>query len=60
MFFCAGGPMRLMLNSSIGSPKPLADWLNVLPATVTSPEIRPMGRRIAAMAERSNSEKVCA
>ncbi len=58
MFFCAFGPTRLRLNSSIGSPKPLADCLNVLPATVTSPEIRPIGTRIAAMAERSNSVKV--
>ena len=49
-----------MSNSSIGSPNPLADWLTVLPATVTSPEIRPMGRMIAAMAERSSREKVCA
>ena len=60
MFFCAFGPRMLRLNSSIGSPNPLADWLKVLPATVTSPETRPMGRRIAAIAERSNSEKVCA
>ncbi len=60
MFFCACGPMTLISNSSIGSPKPLADWLYVLPATVTSPEMRPIGTRIAAMAARSNSANVCA
>ena len=61
MFFCAFGPMRLRLNSSIGSPKPLADCLAVVPAGVTtSPEMRPIGRMIAAMAERSPRAKVCA
>ena len=49
-----------MLNSSIGSPNPLADWLKVVPGRVTSPEIRPIGRMIAAIAERSNREKTCA
>ena len=60
MFFCAFGPMRFRLNSSIGSPKPLADWLAVFPATVTSPDIRPIGKMIAAIAERSHRVKVCA
>ena len=50
----------LTSNSIIGSPYPLVDWLDVLPSTVTSPEIRPMGRMIAAIAERSSSVKVCA
>jgi hypothetical protein len=31
-----------------------------LPAATTSPETRPIGAMIAAMAERSNSAKVCA
>ena len=42
------------------APLPLADWLAVLPATVTSPEMRPIGTRRAAIAERSNSVNVCA
>jgi hypothetical protein len=58
MLFCAGGPRRLTVNSRIGSPNPLLDWLTEMSPTVTLPEIRPMGMSIAAMAARSKSEKV--
>ena len=59
MFFCAFGPTRLRLNSSIGSPNPAADCFDVEPEAVTSPERCPIGQRgRATIAERSNSVKV--
>ena len=59
MVFCAFGPIRLRLNSTVGSPKPLTDCEAVRPpAVMTSPDIRPMGTSTAPMAARSNNEKV--
>ena len=45
-------------SSIIGSPNPLADWKNVLPASLDSPEMCPMGTMIAAIAPRSKSENM--